>query len=333
VKVLVTGMTSRHCNPERSLHDVSVSWLIAEACRSLGYEVEHRNPTLAEDVATEFDHIFIGIAPPHALGANRIYGAMSALLRGWGANKVSLYIDDPDVTKIVSGVRTQFNDPARFLKQLYNYRLEYETATQPEWRDWLWTGVKYLHENAWPTTILPVFPWAPMDKWQKKLPNATSLHGVDLSGFMPTFDFEDAVERQRRWISESPADGKWMRTVRPVLDVQRYGSKKKGLDSRPDDKGLVDVYRGSWGVVEEPTLDGWWSSRIGYAAASRALYVSRWQDVMALGEPYGVLTDAAAEWDLETRDAWAEAQAVSFERVSTPRAAAQAFIESIVKGS
>jgi hypothetical protein len=326
-------MTSRHCNPERSLHDVSVSWLIAEVCRGLGAEVEHRNPGVAEDVAAEFDHIFIGIAPPHALGANRIYGAMSALLRGWGAGKVTLYIDDPDVTKIASGIRTQFNDPNRFLKQLYNYRLEYELATQPEWRDWLFQGIQFLHENAWPTTILPVFPWAPMDRWQKKLPNATSLVGIDLSSYLPKLDTPGPVPpgaRERTWVSESPADGRWMKTVRPVLDVHRYGPTKKGLEKRPDDKGLLEKYEQAWGVLEEPTLDGWWTSRIGYAARAKALYVTRWQDVDALGAPYGVLADAAAEWDAPSRNAWALAQAESFTNVSTPKSAVEAVIAGII---
>ena len=75
-KVLVTGFTSRQCNPAKTTRDVMVSWLIAEVCRDLGYEVEHRNPLVEEDYK-EFDHVFLGQAPLHGLGSNRTYGALS----------------------------------------------------------------------------------------------------------------------------------------------------------------------------------------------------------------------------------------------------------------
>jgi len=69
-KMLVTGFVSRQCNPVKNKRDVMPSWLLAEALRDMGHEVEHRNPTMTEDYE-EFDRIFLGLAALHSVGANR----------------------------------------------------------------------------------------------------------------------------------------------------------------------------------------------------------------------------------------------------------------------
>lgn len=318
-KILVTGMTSTHCNPARADKEVTVASLIATALRELGFEVEHRNPDFTEDLSG-FDHVFCGVSAPHAVGANRIYGALGVILRGMADNKVTLFVDDADVPKIGGGLRTMVNNPERFTKQFFQYRPQWELACEPMWREWLFSGVKILNENAWPTTLLPLFPWADLAPWQRKLPNAAhALVPVDFTKFITDFGFSLPGERMHTWVSEAPHDSRWYRTVRPVFPVQRYGSVKRGFDRRPDDKELVERYTHVWGVIDEPTQDGWWTSRIGYAAQARSLYVTKWQAVERLGEAYGVLADVAAGWDQDSRSAWAAVQAESLDNVSTPK--------------
>jgi len=330
-KVLVTGMTSTHCNPDRAATEVTFSTLIAEGCRALGYEVDHRNPEIKEEL-DEYDHVFIGIAPPHALGANRIYGAMSALLRSWADGRATLYIDDSDVSKIISGIRTQFNDPARFTKQLYQYRLGWETASEEPWKSWLYSGIKLLHENEWPTTLLALTSDVSLHKWGAKLPNAApKLTWIDPSTLMTTQTPEVPSERGRWWVSESHADERWSIASRPVLDVHRYGSPKRGYTKRPNDAGLAQKYAEAWGVLQEPTVDHWWSSRLKLAIDASAIYVTKWQSVEHFGGAYGVLPDVAAVYDTSQRDQLAADQADAFNANVMQRSEVLARLKTLVE--
>jgi hypothetical protein len=183
-KILVTGFVSRQANPAKNRRDVMVSWLLAEALRDMGHEVEHRNPTMTEDY-DDFDHIFLGLAALHSVGANRTYGWLAAYLKNVHKGKITLYVDDPDTAKVLSGIRVMKNDPNKLVKPYYVYRLEYQLASQPEWHKWLMTGVDLLHDYQWPDVLVPLFPWGDPTKYQSQLPNARSITSIDFSAYVP----------------------------------------------------------------------------------------------------------------------------------------------------
>lgn len=305
-KVLVTGFTSRACNPAKTKRDVMVSWLIAEVCRDLGYEVEHRNPTLEESY-DDFDHVFWGMAPLHGLGSNRTYGALSCFLKTYPQGKITFYQDDADNAKVMNGIRTVHNDPRRLVKSFFNYKLEFDLANTPEWTQYLRQGVEVLNNYAWPTTIIPAFQWADLERLTKTCPNLTDPLGVDFTAYLPHYEVDIPDEREQQWVTET-ADEKWLTQQRTSWFTQRFG---KGYDKRPEDHALVRTYAESWGVLNRGEDYGWWNSRIGYAAQTKSLYVTRWQNVDALGDSYALLPDSAEMLSPEQRDEWADAQAVS----------------------
>ena len=326
-KILVTGATSRQANPDKNRRDVLVSWLIAETCRDLGYEVEHGRPGIQMDLS-EFDHVFCGLAPFHALGASGIYGALSVFMRAYAENKLTMYLDDQDVGKIVNGAKTMSSDPLRFTKPFFVYRREYDIASQPEWNEWLLNGVKMLDEFAWPRVIVPAFPW--VDKYQvlRAAPNATQPEFIDFSSFLPTYVSGPAEERERRWVTES-MDDKWLSQQRVSWPLQRYG---KGWDKRPTDLGLLEAYASSQGVLEEGPPHGWWTSRLGYAMQAGAVYSTRWQNVESLGDAFAHLPDAIEEMTDDDRRELAQAQRTAFEKHSTPKDEVRETVRRIVSG-
>jgi hypothetical protein len=309
VKVLVTGCTSRQANPEASKKDVTFAYLLATALRGAGHEVEHRNPDITEDLS-DFDHVFLGLAPLHGLGSNRSYGAVAVALRTMSQGNLTLYIDDPDIGKVVSGLRTMVNEPKRFTKPFFAYKLQHDIASQPEYASWLSAGVKMLHENAWPSLLVPFHLWATASTaYERKVPQAAGrIWQLDLSNFMPKFDIQPAAERERRWIVEARDDNKWLSQQRPEMPMTRYG---KGAQKRPHDMQLYKEYCNSWGVLQPPVDPvGWWDSRITYAARAGAVYLSRWQDLSPLGTVYtDYLPDRVAAMSTEERDDLAARQA------------------------
>lgn len=280
-----------------------VSWLLAEALRDMGHEVEHRNPTMTEDYE-DFDHVFLGLAAMHSVGCNRSYGFLAAYLKTYAQGKVSFYIDDVDTSKILSGLRVMQNDPAKLVKPFYDYRLEYELASQPQWHEWLMNGINLLNDYAWPRVLVPMFGWGDVTKFYSQLPNASELVPIDLSRYVPEYVGEDEwnPEPERLWVTEMPDTDRWFQQQRPVYGLKRYG---RDYEKRPIDAGLALAYTQHWGVIEKGLDNAFFHSRLIYAAQARTIFVTRWQNVEALGNPYALLPDTAAGFTEDQRIAWA----------------------------
>lgn len=334
MKCLVTGATSRQANPDASnvgKKEVAFAWLLAEAMRTMGYEVEHRNPSVVEDLSS-FDHIFVGLAPLHGLGSNRMYGVVAATLRTWGTGKLSFFVDDPDVGKITGGLRTMATDANRLTKPFFAYKLEYEVASTPQFAEWLQAGVVMMHEQEWPRLIVPAHPWFQgTDIIAKKVPQALGrITTLDLTSFLPVIpprDQNDDDPAVRRWVLEAASDNKWVKQQQTVIPVHRIG--KEGEKKLPDTH-LLNLYRKSWGVLQAPVEPpGWWNSRIGYARQALVPYVTRWQDVQSLGDAYTVLPHTIAEMDQDGRDAIVQSQAEAFDHAIPSQELCHSYIAEI----
>jgi hypothetical protein len=59
------------------------------------------------------------------LGSNRVYGALSAIMRTWDTGSSIMMIDDWDTGKIFSGIRTMVDNPNRLTKPFFAYKLEH----------------------------------------------------------------------------------------------------------------------------------------------------------------------------------------------------------------
>jgi hypothetical protein len=304
-------MTSAQANPERSkATGVTFSWLIAEALRSMGHEVDHRTPLMG-DTCEDYDHVICGVQAPHAVGSNRIYGALNVIGRAEAQEKLSLFVDDLEMNKILGGMRVMRNDPNKFTKPFYWYRLEYEQAKDEPYRAYLYDVLMRLLDYQWPPTLLPLFPWSEMKAWERRVPNAAGqLHGVNPSGFVPEYDDDPlhGLDREKVWVTETPGT-KWYGTLRPTFPVHAYGSVKKGYTKRPSDEAMFEQLCTSWGVLHDARHDGWFDAMLIHAARAESLVVAPWNRVEALGSSYSVLPDTAAEWDAETRDKTATLQA------------------------
>ncbi len=330
MKILITGMSSRQANPQAAKRDITVAVLLKRALEDAGHTVELRDPKVEEDVSG-FDHAFVGLGPLHGMGTNRSYGTLSVILRMW-PNKLTLFSDDQDMGKIIGGLQTVLADPdARFTKPFFKYKKDWDVASQPGWRPWLLEGVKMLRDYEWPQFLIPAFPWADVPQLVKRIPNAqNTTTAVDLSVYLDDFpiDLDPELQRDQIWVTEAPVSDRWLTQQRIGFELEHYGS---GSTKRPNDQLLVERYSQVWGVVESPIDFGWWTSRIGYAAMARSLYVTKWQNVSALGDAYGLLPDAAEQLSITDHRAWADAQAAAFEIVTSSKEDVQKTLTSLTE--
>lgn len=324
MRCLVTGATSRQANPVASdpnKKEVAFAFLLAEALRDAGHEVEHRNPTVLESY-DDFDHVFVGLAPLHGLGSNRAYGVLACVLKTWASGRLSLFADDPDVGKVTGGLRTMVSNPGNLTKPFFAYKLESAVAHQPEYAEWLQSGVEILNEQQWPRLIIPAHSWFnDYDSLLKAVPQAQGVvTPVDLTAYLPEAPVKEFDERLPEWVCESPSDNKWLRQQQPSAPVYRIGTAKDGGKKKLPDVQLVNLYRRAIGVLQPPIKPpGWWVSRMGYAAQAGTPYVTRWQDVQHLGASYSVLPYAVAEMSYERRRILAAEQSLALTAASATR--------------
>lgn len=293
MRCLVTGATSRQCNPEASLRDVSFSHLLAQALRAAGHEVEHRNPSVTEDM-TKFDRVIVGMAPLHALGSNRAYGALSAILRTWGTDKLMILLDDPDTGKIFSGIKTMCENPDRLTKPFFAYKLEYNVATQPEWKKWLNDGVRVLRDSPWPATIVPQHAWAGTPRLTGAGTQLPELVGVDPSSLIDYALPSPWTQRKPVWTVEAPEKSAWLDSQRPFirLPVERHGTG--GLPRFTKDSDRLENYVAVRGVIAPPVCNGnWWTPRPWMASLAGALVLTNWQSVRDLGHAWTMTAEQA----------------------------------------
>lgn len=293
-KILLTGMTSRQCNADASKKDASFAFLLAQALREAGHEVDQRNPTMTEDYAN-YDKVIVGLAPIHGMGANRSYGALAAILRTWGTDKLMLMLDDPETGKVFSGIRTMCDAPHRLTKQFFSYKLEHDLASQPEWQAWLIEGVRLLRDSTWPATIIPQHSWAEAPPRLvgagDQVPNTI---GVDPS-LMIKYPHPSAWSQRRQvWVTEAPPALPWLEQQKPfiTLPVERHGNA--GLPRFTDDAQRLETYVSVRGVIAPPVLGGaWWTPRPYLASSAGALVLTDWRSVRNLGSSWTLTAQQA----------------------------------------
>lgn len=295
MKVLVTGATSRHCNPAASLKDVSFAHLVAQALRAGGHEVEHRNPSITEDLSG-FDRVIVGVSPLHALGSNRAYGCISALMRTWSTGQLIMMIDDWDTGKIFSGVKTMCENPNRLTKPFFAYKLEYDVAQQPEWKTFLNDGVRVLKDSPWPPVIVPQHCWASTPRIVGAGTQLPWVIGIDPTSLI-LGEYETpniAQPRDDVWAVEGSHRNLWLDSQRPFLrlPVERHGSG--GLPRFAKDEDRMKRYAGVRGVIAPPVCSGnWWTPRPWLASRCGALVLTDWQSVRALGHSWTLTAEQA----------------------------------------
>lgn len=294
-RALVTGMTSRQANPEASLKDVTFAHLVAQALRHVGWDVEHRNPSIAEDVSG-FDMVIVGVAPLHALGSNRVYGALSAMMRTWNTGKLVLMIDDPDTGKIFSGIRTMVDQPTRLTKPFFAYKLEHALASEEPWRSWLAEGVKILRDAQWPTVIVPQHAWMETPRLAGAGDQLPRVVGIDPTQLIDYKGFDTSKERRSVWTVEAPQTNAWLNQIGPFLQlpVERHGAN--GLPRFTKDKERLENYSSVRGVVIPTVCNGnWWTSRPALATRAQTLALTDWKAVRPLGESWTLTPEQAEE--------------------------------------
>lgn len=294
MRVLITGSTAQQASSESHRRSANFTGLIRDELRAdERNEVHWREPSVTwdDDFLGGFDHVIVGVAPPQAMGANRIYGALSVVERMWGDKRLTLVADSPDPNLITRGLRTTLGNWESFTKPFFAYRKEYELATEPRHNARLMMSAIRLSTRKWPRTVVPGTPWTNAETVEAALPPGARgmVRTANLDHQLLT-RFKDPSAghdwRIREWAYEKSPDRKWLVGLALGLPVREL----KPNHRVETDTAHAQQLRESVGLLIAPHRgQAWWTPKIAMALAQLTPVFTDWRQSRLVGAEWAGL--------------------------------------------
>lgn len=293
MKVLFTGMASAHCKQPTETTNKTFftvfSGLFNEIAPSA--DVVWQTPSLSwtKEYLDQFDLIFVGIIPPTALSANKVYGALSAIELMYESPKLHLILDSAQLWQYETGFAAIARDPGYITGGFFSKRFENKLATSPEALTRLKSVSDKFLLQQWPKTIYPKLPWKSDEAVEVHLPNARgSLVGVNLDAYLLNEEFVVAHGGRYGWAIDSTST-KWSKSIDKVTRLPATKMKKT---LRASDDEVYDTLRDSIGTLISPQDRGvgtWWSYRYIQAMNATSPIVTEWKESSKLSHHWAHL--------------------------------------------
>lgn len=289
MRVLLTGMTAQQVAPASHRRAANFMGLIWDLLREGGHhEVDWREPSVTwskKDIEEQYDHVFIGVASPLAMGASRAYGALSLMSELKYSKRVTYVVDAPDPDLITRGLRSVLTNPESLTKPFFSNRREYELSRRPAVNARLQEQVARLLTEDWPTTISPGMPWTNQNQLALELPRVRlgSLRTLNLDYQILGRPWPEVSpgtpQTPLAWAYERSPDRRWL----PSLNLAVPTAELKGNHRIETDSVHAEQIRRSYGLLVGPHRGHtWWTPKAAMALAiGRPVFSASWDQARA----------------------------------------------------
>jgi len=291
-RVLITGMTAHHYSPVVVERSMSFTHGLATLLRDAGYGVHIAQPSVTWDkfYLDEYDHVLVGIAPPMAISANGIYGALSVISQLHNSEKMTFFVDSPEHWQIFANIKAITKNPECLFKEFYSRRSGYFSAAQtPQIHENVLRAIEILNDQPWRRTIYPVLPWSDEQFLTSNTPeNARiSFVGVHIDSVFEAEESTFNSHRDNKWLVENEKS-RWTRDVVSSLSFPSFTVKQQKLKT---DEQIADAMSQSLGVLMGPGGDKkfWWSPRYVQALNTSTPVATEWKDSCNIGSSWNHL--------------------------------------------
>ncbi len=336
MRFLLTGATSQQANPEAHKRSANFMGLIWEQLRQdETYHVDWREPSVhwrGDDLLRDYDHVFVGMASPLAMGANRIYGAMSVLEQLAGSSRVTIVVDSPDPDLITRGMKSVLGNWDSFTKEFFSYRREFDLAREGRTNARLRMQLMRMLSKPWPNVLAPGFPWSDATTIALTLP-------VDAAGRVRTVNLDhlllaryrdagapDRAWRLQEWAYEKSPDRKWL----PSLNLGFPVRELKGNHRIATDPLHLAQLREATGLLVGPHRgEAWWTPKVAMSLSQLTPVFTDWTQSKLIGAEWAHLPGTHEVSRPEEADELAREQYVSYARsIPGPSEAKQALFKA-----
>jgi hypothetical protein len=292
MKVLITGSTSPQASVKTATRTPTFASLLSHSFISQGISAELVEPSteLTTEKLDKYDAIFVGIAPPTSLSANRVYPAFAVANRARHLGKLVLFIDAPEPYKIQASLKSCYLNISDLQKNFYWRRKSFHEFTETvEFQEEVYQFIEFLYTEEWPTLLYPAFPWFPQELISKALPNATNSVPVNLDEtLIQVGRISPDLEADRTyWTCDAPRT-KWAAKVSNTLALPVMSTRKSRWDL--EDITLTRMRRGVGTLISLYRSDEpWWSPALSQSLSQGVPVVTDWRFSQALGAEWSYL--------------------------------------------
>lgn len=331
-KILITGMSAPHASVETNKRSLSFAGLIKEVLLSHGHDVTQDDPDVSWNIndLEQYDIVLLGLSPLTSLSANRVYGALNLMDLLDGSDRLKLFIDAPEPTRITTSLRAISKTPENLTKPFYSYRKGYMHASVPGMAQNLMDVIDKLITEKWPTTLFPALPWYQPEKIIAQLPSgaAESLCPINLDSYIINRQTSLEVEKRDKWVVEN-YNTTWTKEITNMLANQSVPMKwHKGWN---DEQVFTQIASGIGSLISPyPTGGTWWTYRIIQSLNAATPVVTDWRESQVIGKSWVHLASHIESMPLSDRTDLAEAQKEEYiKAIPSSRDAAVALFDAL----
>lgn len=320
MKVLITGCTAQQASARAAERYPTSAALMKHALESQNVEVKFSEPSIEmdQDYLSEYDLVLLGIAPPTALGASRLYSAFSVGNKALKNGNLAFFLDSPEPHKVYAGIKSCASDPKRLAKSFYSARKGYkEYVSDPRVERDVNSFLYYLHNGQWPYTFYTALPWSYPDEIQKDIPN------IAIDRILP-MNFDSIIltasgqadplvnETPDYFVSET-LNTPWIRRARKQILSNVISAKQ----SKWDDVHSVQMrIKKSLGTIAPlyRSDHAWWTATVPLSLGLGVPVITDWKKSKHLGESWTFLPSAVESLTGEERALLASQQAEDYRK-------------------
>lgn len=301
MKVLITGCTAQQSSINVTKRTPTFASLFSKMLNDCEVSAEVKDPSIymSEDEVSQYDAVFVGVAPLTSLSANKMIPAFSIAAKAQKVGNLNLFIDAPDQYKLQSSLKSCYLNITDLQKPFYSRRKNYsDFVSDKNLKEEVYGFINFLYSERWPTTVFPAFPWSKNTRSiTKNIPNLTEINLfpvlVDMKLFKAPYINQDFSMEMEYWTCDSPRTD-WAKTTvsglkYPVLQTRESTWQTETDINQRIKKSigtLVSVYRGG-----EP----WWSPVLAQSLSLGKPVVTDWRHTSYLGSEWSYLASSVEE--------------------------------------
>jgi hypothetical protein len=330
MKILMTGMSSSHCSVGKNISFFSTLY------RALSEfaDVTICDPKLSwtRSDLQKFDAVFVGLTPPTAISANKIYGALHVLDLMYESPKLRLVVDSPQVWQYKNSIESFKKNPSQIFKSLYASRKDYSTAISSH-KNVASSVADKMKTLSWPRTYVPTLPWNSVESLSSALRfvPADRLVAINLDSYL-LGKVDKGIIRRTHWAVDNIKSDWW----KDLSETLTTPGTSMVVGKRAVDADAEDVIASAIGVAISPQdrkAGTWWSYRYIQGLNMSVPIATYWQDLIGYHEVWTKLAYQIEDMEPYERQHLADSQYKIYESSIPDRATIKGILETDLIGS
>lgn len=306
MKILMTGMASAHCSDKGNM--TFFRGLLKAFSEFAEVTICEPNLSWTRSDLESYDLVVVGLTPPTALSANKIYGALHTLNLLYESPKLRIVVDGPQIWQFKNSFNSFIKNPLQIFGSMYSSRKDYSVA-RAKYADSFVSLADKLKSIPWPKTYVPLLPWRSVDQVSEAtgIVPASRAIGVNVDSFLIDRQSILNAAKNSLWAVDNYKSS-WWGTLAKTL---RLPGAPVSESKKPRDLEVDLSISKSIGLIVTPQdrkVGTWWSYRYIQGLNLNVPIVTYWQDTAGFSESWSQLAYQVEDMDQYDRQELARNQ-------------------------